>query len=308
LKIGIIGTGGVGGYFGGKLAKAGNDVIFLARGEHLKEINKNGLTIRSIQGDFRVDAIRATDTLKDFGIVDIAIIAVKAWQLKDIENELINITGQNTIILPLQNGISAIDELNKQVSPDRFIGGLCRIMSKIEAPAVINHFGVEPTITFGEIDKTTSRRCEELLKTFTTAGIKATISPDIIAELWKKFIVICVGGLLAVTKTTYGEVRKINETRQMMIGLLEEIFALSQKLDVKIEPDFVNKSTSLIDSYPYDSTASLTRDVWNGKPSEIEYQNGTVVKLARQQLINTPINEFVYNCILPMEIKARSKA
>lgn len=308
MKIGIIGTGGVGGYFGGKLAKAGNDVIFLARGEHLNAINKNGLTIRSIQGDFRVDAIRATDNLKDFGIVDIAIVAVKAWQLKDIEKDLINIADQNTIILPLQNGISAIDELNKQVSPDRFIGGLCRIMSKIEAPAVINHFGVEPTITFGEIDKMTSRRCEEMLKTFTNAGIKATISPDIIAELWKKFIVICVGGLLAVTKTTYGELRELNETRQMMIGLLAEIYALSQKLNIKIESDFVNKSMSLIDSYPYDSTASLTRDVWNGKPSEIEYQNGTVVKIAKKYSINVPINEFVYNCILPMEIKARCQA
>jgi 2-dehydropantoate 2-reductase len=308
LKIGIVGTGGVGGYFGGKLSKAGNDVIFLARGEHLNEINKNGLTIKSIHGDFRVDAIRATDTLKDFGVVDIAIIAVKAWQLKDIANDLINITDQHTIILPLQNGISAIDELQKQIPPDRFIGGLCRIMSKIEAPAIINHFGVEPTITFGEIDKTISRRCEEVLKVFTKADIKATISADIIAELWKKFIVICVGGLLAVTKTTYGELRELNVTRQMMVGLLQEIYMLSQKLDVNIESDFVNKSISVIDSYPYDSTASLTRDVWNGKPSEIEYQNGTVVKLAKKYLLNTPINEFVYNCILPMEFKARSKA
>ncbi len=304
----MAGTGGVGGYFGAKLSNAVNDAIFLARGEHLNEINKNGLMIKSIRGDFRADPIRATAHLKDFGVVDIAIIAVKAWQLKDIANDLINITGQNTIILPLQNGISAIDERQKQIPPDRFIGGLCRIMSKIQAPAVINHFGVEPTITFGEIDKTISKRCEELLKVFTKADIKATVSTDVIAELWKKFIVICVGGLLAVTKTTYGELRELNETRQMMIGLLQEIYALSKKSGVNIEPDFVDKSIDLIDSYPYDSTASLTRDVWNGKPSEIEYQNGTVVKLSKKHLTNTPINEFVYNCILPMELKARSKA
>jgi ketopantoate reductase len=136
----------------------------------------------------------------------------------------IGIIGKNTMILPLQNGLSAIDELKERISADRFIGGLCRIMSKIESPGVINHFGVEPVITFGEI-----------------------------------------------------------------------------------ESDFVKQSVCLIDSYPYNSTASLTRDVWNGKPSEIEYQNGTVVKLAKKNLTNAPINEFVYNCILPMEIKARKK-
>ena len=307
MKNGIIGTGGVGGYFGGKLAKAGNDVTFLARGENLNEINKNGLTIKSVQGDFRVDSIKATDKLINFGLVDIAIIAVKAWQLKDIAKDLVDIIGQNTMILPLQNGLSAIDELKERISADRFIGGLCRIMSKIESPGVINHFGVEPVITFGEVDKTHSLRCEELSKIFTNAGIKAVISSDISAELWKKFIVICVGGLLAVTKTTYGELRELNETRQMMIGLLEEIYDLSQKSGIQIESDFINQSVCLIDSYPYDSTASLTRDVWNGKPSEIEYQNGTVVKLAKKNLTNAPINEFVYNCILPMEIKARKK-
>jgi 2-dehydropantoate 2-reductase len=307
MKIGIVGAGGVGGYFGGKLAKAGHEVSFLARGEHLAAINKNGLTIKSFQGDFNVYNIKANDSLKDFGKVDIAIIAVKAWQLKEIAQDLIHIVGQNTIVLPLQNGISAIDELKGQVSQDRFVGGLCRIMSKIESPAVINHFGVDPTITFGEIDRTISKRCEKLLEVFSNAGIKATISSDITAELWRKFIVICVGGLLAVTKTTYGELRELPETRDMMIGLLKEIYSVSQKLEINIEPDFVDKSICLIDSYPYDSTASLTRDIWNGKPSEIEYQNGTVVKLSRKLLIDTPINEFVCNCILPMEIKARSK-
>ncbi|HAJ78302.1 MAG TPA: 2-dehydropantoate 2-reductase, partial [Fibrobacteres bacterium] len=179
MKIGIIGTGGVGGYFGGKLAKAGNDVTFLARGEHLNEINKNGLTIKSVYGDFRVDSIKATDKLINFGLVDIAIIAVKAWQLKDIAKDLVDIIGKNTMILPLQNGLSAIDELKERISADRFIGGLCRIMSKIESPGVINHFGVEPVITFGEVDKTHSLRCEELSKIFTNAGIKAVISSDI---------------------------------------------------------------------------------------------------------------------------------
>lgn len=112
--------------------------------------------------------------------------------------------------------------------------------------------------------------------------------------------------MLAVTKTTYGELRELNETRQLMLELLDEIFRLSQKIGIQIESDFVNKAVAFTDSFPYVSTSSLTRDVWDGKPSEIEYQNGTVIKLAEKYEVETPVNRFVYHCILPMELKART--
>ncbi len=142
---------------------------------------------------------------------------------------------------------------------------------------------------------------------FDKAGISSEISEDITADLWKKFIGICVSGLLAVTKTTYGELRELKETRQLMIELLNEIYLLSQKTGIKIEPGFVEKTISVIDSYPYGSTSSLTRDVWEGRPSEIEYQNGAVVRLGEKFGVDTPVNRFVYNSILPMEMKARKK-
>ena len=113
--------------------------------------------------------------------------------------------------------------------------------------------------------------------------------------------------MLAITKTTYGELRALKQTRKMMVDLLKEIYKLSQKAGAKIESDFVDKTISLIDTYPYNSTSSLTRDVWEGKPSEIDYQNGTVVRLGHKYGVETPVNKFVYNCILPMELKARSK-
>jgi 2-dehydropantoate 2-reductase len=142
---------------------------------------------------------------------------------------------------------------------------------------------------------------------FDKSGINSKISNDINSDLWKKFISICASGLLAVTKTTYGELRELKETRQMMIDLLTEIYQLSQKIGIQIEHDFLDKTISFIDSFPYDSTGSLTRDVWEGKPSEIDYQNGTVVKLGQKFGIDTPINRFIYNCILPTELKARKK-
>jgi 2-dehydropantoate 2-reductase len=305
MKIAIIGTGGVGGYFGGKLSKAGNDVTFLARGEHLNALQQKGMMIKSILGDFKIDPVTATDTIKTIGLVDLIILAVKAWQIRDITKELKYLIKNDTIVLPLQNGVTTTDELKEQINQKNIIGGLCRIMSKIDSPGVINHFGIEPAIIFGELDNFKTKRVYEIKSLFDHAGINSKISDDILADLWKKFIPICVSGLLAVTKTTYGELRELKETRQLMIELLNEIYELSQKVGIQIEVDFINKTIAFTDTFPYNSTSSLTRDVWEGKPSEIEYQNGTVVKLAEKYGIEVPVNRFVYSSILPMEIKAR---
>ena len=305
MKIAIIGTGGVGGYFGAKLAQAGNEVTFLARGEHLKEIQQNGLTVKSILGDFRVENIKATDKISNIEKPDLVIISVKAWQVKGIGEELKPILKSDTTIIPLQNGVLAADELMENIERKHILGGLCRIISKIEAPGVINHFGVTPTIVFGELDKSKTERLARIQNVFNAAGIESRISDDIEADIWKKFISICVSGLLAVSNTTYGELRELKETRNLMVELINEVYILSKKIGVNIEEGFVDKTVSFIDTYPSDSTSSLTRDVWERKPSEIEYQNGTVVRLGEKYGVATPINRFVYSCILPSELKAR---
>ncbi|MCX6163047.1 MAG: 2-dehydropantoate 2-reductase [Ignavibacteriae bacterium] len=306
MKIGIIGTGGVGGYFGGKLVLEGFDVTFISRGENLNALREYGLTVKSILGDFKIDRVNATDKFSVLGDVDLILICVKAWQVKDIAKKLKSFVNENTIVIPLQNGVSAIDELKEHINESNIVGGLCFIISKIESPGVINHFGVEPSIVFGEINNLKTERLNKIKSMFDMAGINSKISEDINADLWKKFITICVSGLLAVTKTTYGELRALKQTRKMMVYLLKEIYKLSQKAGVKIKSDFVDNTISLIDTYPYNSTSSLTRDVWEGKPSEIDYQNGTVVRLGHKYGVETPVNKFVYNCILPMELKARN--
>ena len=307
MKIGIIGTGGVGGYFGGKLAFAGFDVTFISRGEHLEALQANGLSVKSILGDFKVDWIKATDKIQDLSTADLILICVKAWQVKETAQRLKSIVNENTIVIPLQNGVSAIDELKEYLDENNFVGGLCFIISNIESPGIINHFGIEPSIVFGEINNAKTERLNKIKAVFDKSGIKSKISDDINADLWKKFITICVSGLLAVTKSTYGELRALKQTRKMMIDLLKEIYKISQKIGINIKSDFVDKTVSLIDTYPYNSTSSLTRDVWEGKPSEIDYQNGAVVRLGHKYGVETPINKFVYNCILPMELKARRK-
>ncbi len=305
MKIAIIGSGGVGGYFGAKMAKSGYDVTFLARGEHLKAMQSNGLTVTSILGDFKIDSVKATDTIREIGSVDLILLGLKAWQVKEITPELKSIIKEDTIVIPLQNGVLTAEELMEQIDKKNIIGGLCQIISKIESPGVINHLGVTPTIVFGELDNANTERIQKIKKIFDDSGIHSRISTDIYADLWKKLIMICLSGLLAVTRTTYGELRELVETRQMMIDSLNETYKLAQKLGMDIERDYVDKTVSGIDVLPYESTSSLTRDVWEGKPSEIEYQNGTVARLGEKHGIDTPINKFIYNCILPMELKAR---
>ena len=305
MKIAIIGAGGVGGYFGGRLARAGFDVTFLARGEHLRKIQQNGLRVKSVNGDFVVENAQATDSLRKIGFADLVILAVKAWQVRDISVELAPVLKKDAIVLPLQNGVVTAEELAENIPAANIIGGLCKIISKVESPGVINHFALDPVVIFGEFGSRGMERSELLKSVFDRAGVNSIVSDDITAELWKKFIAICVSGLLAVTRTNYGELRELKETRQLMTDLIREIYALSQHMKINIEPEFPDKLISLIDTYPRETTSSLTRDVWEGRPSEIEYQNGTVVRLGEKHGVDTPVNRFVYNCILPMEIKAR---
>jgi 2-dehydropantoate 2-reductase len=305
MKIAIIGTGGAGGYFGAKLAQHGFDVGFLARGAQLDALQTKGLTVKSVLGDFQLDKVRASDKISELGKSDLIILGVKSWQVKEIRAELQSIIHADTMILPLQNGVSTIQELSEVIDSNNILGGLCKIISKIEAPGLIHHIGVTPLIVFGEPNKTISPRVEALKAVFDKAEIESIISPDIEAELWKKFILVCVGGLLALSKTSYGELRSLPETRPLMIELLEEILTLSKAIGIQIEADYMDKMLSFIDSFPYDSASSLARDIWAGYPSEIEYQNGAVVRLGKEYGVATPINRFVYDCILPMERKAR---
>ncbi len=308
MKVAIIGSGGVGGYFGGKLAVAGHDVIFVARGAHLAAIREKGLRVASISGDLFIERANATNDIHRIGRADLVILGVKAWQVREIAGQVDALVGDRTIVLPLQNGVAAARELAEAVDGTCIVGGLCRIISRIESPGVIRHSGLEPHIAFGELDGRRTERTEALREMFACAGIAARVSDDIHADLWKKFMAICVSGLLAVTRSPYGVVRELKGTRAMMRDLLREVYEVSFGERIRLGRDAVEETVRLIDSYPYEAVSSLTRDVMEGRPSEIEYQNGEVVRLGERHHIHVPVNRFIYRCILPMELAARAKA
>jgi len=307
MKITIIGTGGVGGYFGGRLAQAGNEATFIARGEHLKAIQENGLIVKSHLGDFTIKPANATDKIESVANAKLIIICTKAWQVKEVAQQIAPLISKETIVLPLQNGVLAADELAEFIPKKNIVGGLCRIFSMIESPGVINHWGVDPTIVFGELNNEQSDRMVLLKDTFTKAGITNINSPDIQADLWKKLLLISSGALLAVTRTNYGELRSLPETKALLLELSTEIYNVAIAAGIKLPDNLVEKTMKAVDTFPPESTCSLTRDIWEGKPSEIEFQNGTIVRLGEKHGVSTPVNRFVYNSILPMELKARTQ-
>lgn len=297
MKIGIIGTGGVGGYFGARLASAGNEVHFIARGAHLNAIKKNGLILKSVKGDLKIASPKASDKLSDLADCELIILGTKAYHVKGVAKALAESLNKNALILPLQNGVLAIEELTAYFDKKQILGGLCVIFSHIESPGIINHIGLDPVITFGEIDHTIKERTLNLQTVFKQADIENKVTDDIEAALWKKFMLICLGGFGTISDAGFGIIRKTPETRQLLIDSLTEVSIIAKAKNIKLETDIVEKSMTFIDSFPEDARSSLSRDVLNGKPSEIEYHNGTVVRFGKELGIETPVNNFIYSFV-----------
>lgn len=306
MKIGVFGTGGVGGYFGGKLAHSGQEVVFIARGKQLKALQLTGLRVESVNGDFWVNPVKATNTPQEAGIMDAILVGVKAWQVPAAARALRPMIGPDTFVVPLENGVEAPAQLAEEIGNKHVLGGLCRISSFIAEPGHIRHVGIEPFIAFGELNNQTSQRSQSLLNAFLNAGVKAEIPANIQAAMWEKFAFIsAISGVAGVTRAPIGVVRSLPETRRMLTLALSEIVAVANAYHVDLSPDFVSLNMDFIDNLPEGTQPSMQRDLVLGRPSELAYQNGAVVRLGQARGIATPTNEFIYSSLLPQELKAR---
>ena len=216
MNIAIIGTGGVGGYFGARLAQAGNKVTFVARGEHGKAIKQNGLQLLSPKGDYLVEHANVVDAVSKLKDVELVLVGTKAWQVKEAAEQLTSVISGNTVVIPLQNGVMAAKELLEMLPGQNVMGGLCNIFSKIKGPGVIEHMSAEPYLIFGELDNSISERAQQIKQVFEEAGIKNKLSDYIQGDTWKKFLLICLGGLGALTRANYGVLCETPELKQMM--------------------------------------------------------------------------------------------
>jgi len=307
LSIAVFGSGAVGGYFGGRLAEAGEDVRFVARGRHLVAIRERGLRVSSVDGDFAVHPARVSDDPATFGPVDVVLTGVKAWQVPQAAEAMRPLVGDRTFVVPLQNGIEAPDQLAAVLGAERVLGGLCRILAFVESPGHIRHSGVTPYIAFGEMDGSRSARVEMLRDALTrTRGVTAEIPPDIRVAMWNKFLFIAaLSGVGAVTRVPIGLIRSQPESRELLRYALEEIYAVAVRDGIGLPGDTVEKTLAFVDGLPADGTASMQRDIMEGKPSELEAQVGAVVRLGQRMGVTVPVHRMIYAALLPAERRAR---
>ena len=306
MRIVVFGTGGVGGYFGGRLAQAGHDVTFIARGAHLRAIRESGLKVDSVAGDFTIFPASATDDVREVGEVDLVILGVKAWQVPEAARTIKPVVGPQTTVVPMQNGVEAASQLVDELGPDNVIGGLCRIVSFVVEPGHIRDAGFAPSIIIGELDNRRSDRIEKIAQTFQRAGLDTTIAADIQVALWTKFLFIAsFSGVGAVADAPAGVTRKSPKWRAQIVAAMEEIYALAHARGIHLPANSVAAVMTSVDSLPEDATSSMQRDIAAGKPSELEAQNGAVVRMARESGVEVPTHTFIYQTLKPSEEKAR---
>jgi 2-dehydropantoate 2-reductase len=298
MRIAIFGTGGVGGYFGGRLAQAGEDVTFIARGEHLRAIKDRGLRVESRTADFVIFPAKATDDVTEVGEVDLVVVGVKAWQVLEAAREMKPLVGANTTVMPLQNGVEAAAQLVNELGPERVIGGLCRIVSYVVRPGHIRDAGFKPSIIIGELDNRRTERIARIEEVFKRAGVEISVAADIHVALWTKLLFIAsFSGVGAVADAPARVLRSDPKWRAQMITAMEEIYALAHARGVKLPANSIDTVMAGVDALPDDATSSMHRDIAAGKPSELESQNGAVVRMARESGIDAPTHTLIYQTL-----------
>jgi len=309
MRIAVFGAGGVGGYFGARLAQAGESVVFIARGAHLDAIRREGLRVESPLGFVTLRPTAATDEPAAVGAVDAVLICVKAWQLGDAARSLQPLLGTDTFVVPLQNGVEAADQLAAAVGQERVLGGLCRIVSYVSGPGRIRHAGLDPRVEFGERGGARTPRVEALRRAFDKAiGVSVGTPADIEAAVWAKFLFIApFSGVAAVARRPAGALRRVAETRRMIEEAMSEVYRVARARGVDLHDGTVGDGMRFVDGLPEDATASMQRDILEGRPSELESLSGAVVRLGRQEGVPVPVNECLYASLLPAELEARQQ-
>jgi 2-dehydropantoate 2-reductase len=300
MRVTVMGSGGTGGYFGGLLARAGEDVTFVARGAHLRALRSGGLAVRSrLVGDFTIPA-RATDDPAEGAPADLVLFCVKAYDTESAAAALRPAVGPDTVILPVQNGIDSAERIGRVVGPGHVIGGLAAVSSVIVAPGVIEHRAGPDAIQLGELDGRPSARTQRIVDALRRAGIKAQPRPDIRVALWEKFVLICgLSGLTALTRLPLGAVLGCAETRALCRQVMEETHAVGRAAGVALPDGVAERTLRFFEASDPAIRGSLYYDLAAGRRLELETLNGTVVRLGRERGVPTPANFAVYAALKP---------
>lgn len=294
MRIVIMGAGGLGGYFGARLAAAGNDVAFVARGAHLAAIKQDGLRIISARGDLHLRDVVATDDPATLAPADVVMIAVKLWDTETAAEAVKPLVRHGTAVVSFQNGVGKDAVLTRILGREAVIGGVGQIGVVIASPGVIAHTGTMAKLTFGELDNTRSARVEALLATCTAAGIDAEIADDINLATWQKFaFLVGMSACTTAMRSNLGPIRANPQTRAFLRDVVREAVAVGRALGVKLAEDFAEQRMAFIETLPPQMTASMQGDLARGNRLEVPWLSGAVVELGKQVGVPTPLNRAV---------------
>ncbi len=308
MRIGIFGAGGIGGYLGARLARAGVDVFFIERGEHLRVMRESGLRVLSLEGNFHLDSVTASDSPADAGRCDAIFMAVKTWQLDDAARHLGPMIGPHTLVIPLQNGVDAVPTLAARLGERHLVAGLARLLSERPQPGVINHFGLRGEILIGELDNRRSERLAALRNVLIDAGINCTIPADIHVALWEKFVAIVGwGGPASLARAPLGALRSVAESRALIAAGMHEVADVGRARGIALDSEVVERKLAVLDGLPAAATNSLQRDFQQQRPSELDALCGALIRLGREVGVPTPVAAFCHAALLPLELRARGQ-
>jgi 2-dehydropantoate 2-reductase len=299
MKIAVVGAGGVGGYFGGRLAAAGADVHFLARGAHLQAMRTNGLRIVSPKGDVHVPRVNASDDPAAIGPADIVFFTVKLYDTDAATRHLPPLVGPATIVLPFQNGVDGVDIVRRAVGPAHAGGGTCYVSAAISEPGVITHTAMDHLI-FGELDGSRSARLEALLEACGRTNFQATLSPNINVDIWTKFTRLSVlSGMTAVTRSPLGVIMQDPELREMLKSAVAETLAVAHAKGIPVRDDIIEDVAKAYDVLPPHTKASMLVDLENGRRLELPWLSGAVARIGKEIGVPTPIHGFIAAVLKP---------
>ena len=300
MHIVVIGAGGTGGYFGGLLARAGEDVTFLARGTQLEALRTHGLTVKSrLAGTFSLP-VHATSDPQEIGPVDLVLFCVKTYDTRAASEGLRLFIGPETVVLPIQNGIDAAEQLSREVGVQHLIGGVAYVTSQVESPGVIAQTAGSGSIELGELAGGQSERTQQLQQMLRHAGISAELPHDIRVTLWEKFLFICAfSGVTALTRLPLGQVFAYQETSDLLKAVMKEGEALGRACGIALPIDIVERNYATLKALEPWAKGSMAFDLLAGRRLEIEALNGTMVRLGREQGMSLPFNYAIYAALKP---------
>lgn len=300
MKIAVIGTGGVGGYYGGRLAEAGIDVRFVARGRHLEEMKRCGLKVKSRLGDMLIKPIKATDDTAEIGPVDLVIIAVKLADTDSAIAATKPLLGPDTAVVSLQNGIDAAERLTAAFGRERVLGGVCHIAAVISGPGIILHTGTMARLTIGELDGSMSPRLAAIEAACKKAKIDFIASPEIEKAIWHKFVFLSsFSGVTTLTRLPKGPIMAEPETRALLKDAIAETVAVARARGIALPEDLPDQLIKFAEGLPDDMKSSMLGDLERGARLELPWLSGMVAKLGESLGVPVPVHKVIYRALKP---------